>query len=277
MPTPSGSSRSAGSSPDPGAARYPEIVSESVLGERCAVIIEDDPGVRALLDEVFQVAGFVTVLAGDGADGIRAVQEHRPLITTLDVNLPGIDGFEVARRLRRISETHIIMISALADESDAVLGLTSGADDYLIKPFRPRELRARIEAALRRPRVGRARAVTSPTGDDETILRHHDIVHDLAAHTTRVAEDAVDLTPTEFDLLTTMLESRRRVRTRADLAVVLRGDLGSSSYVGDPDKRAVEVHMANLRRKIGDSSRAPRYIETVRGVGYRLTATATDE
>ena len=118
-----------------------------------AVIIEDDPGVRSLLDEVFLAAGFRTVLAGSGPEGLAAVAAHRPIITTLDINLPGIDGFEVARRIRQVSDTFIIMLSALADESDVVLGLTSGADEYLVKPFRPRELRARIEALLRRTRT----------------------------------------------------------------------------------------------------------------------------
>ncbi|MDF2509554.1 MAG: two-component system response regulator, partial [Microbacterium sp.] len=118
-----------------------------------AVIIEDDPGVRSLLDEVFLAAGFETHLAGSGPEGLAAIEQHRPVITTLDINLPGIDGFEVARRIRRVSDTFIIMLSALSDESDVVLGLTSGADEYLVKPFRPRELRARIQALLRRPRA----------------------------------------------------------------------------------------------------------------------------
>ncbi|MGN8027012.1 response regulator transcription factor [Microbacterium sp. 22242] len=267
-----------------------------------AVIIEDDPDVRSLLVEVFAAAGFRTIPTGSGPDGIAAVAEHDPIITTLDVNLPGIDGFEVARRIRRMSTTFIIMLSALGEESDVVLGLTSGADEYLVKPFRPRELRARIEAVLRRPRAqpparqeaeARSRPDAGPApvaarnpstavprsgaGDDDTGAagqwrRHRDIALDPATHTVLVAQQEVELTPTEFALLATLLESKRRVRSKADLTLVLRGDgFGTSYQVGEPDKRAIEAHMANLRRKIGDSTSEPRYIETVRGVGYRLT------
>lgn len=303
-------------------------MNEATPATHTAVIIEDDPDVRSLLDEVFQAAGFRTVLAGSGLEGVAAVAEHQPIITTLDINLPGIDGFEAARRIRLTSATFIIMLSALGEESDVVLGLTSGADEYVVKPFRPRELRARIQSLLRRPRtamgVGHpagsmpvaagpavaadrradqrepafAMASARPSGADSAGVRvaatparnpsataaillpgaagqwfaHRDISLDLATHTVLVAQQEVDLTPTEFDLLATLLESKRRVRSKADLALMLRGEaFGSSYYVGEPDKRAIEAHMANLRRKIGDSSVDPRYIETVRGVGYRLT------
>ncbi|MDQ4214296.1 response regulator transcription factor [Microbacterium capsulatum] len=261
---------------------------------RTAVIIEDDPDVGSLLDEVFRSAGFETVIAVSGLDGVDAVAQHRPVITTLDINLPGIDGFEVARRIRRVSPTYILMISALGEETDVVMGLGAGADEYLVKPFRPRELRARIEALLRRPRqspespVG-APAASEPARDpaanvlpaaqDATSWRsHRDIRLDPSTHTVLLAQQEVDLTPTEFDLLATLLESKRRVRSKADLALVLRGEeFGSEGYVSEPDKRAVEAHMTNLRRKIGDSTAAPRYIETVRGVGYRLTEYAQSQ
>ena len=282
---------------------------------KTAVIIEDDPDVRDLLDEVFAGAGFRTVLAGDGFEGVAAVEEHEPVITTLDVNLPGIDGFEAVRRIRKTSDTYIIMLSALAEESDVVLGLTSGADDYVTKPFRPRELRARVEAFMRRPRrvdrpdgdddTARSRAhltAVEPVGEDAVSdvapraarnpgaeasipvigidaaaewTSHRDLSLNLATHTVLVAQREVDLTPTEFDLLATLLESKRRVRSKSDLALVLRGEeFGSSYYVGEPDKRAIEAHIANLRRKLRDSSSDPIYIETVRGVGYRLTPQA---
>ncbi len=263
-------------------------MSDGEVRPHIAVIIEDDADVRSLLEEVFHAAGFTTVIADSGLAGVEAVREHRPVITTLDINLPGIDGFEVARRIRKVSPTFIIMISALAEESDVVLGLSSGADEYLVKPFRPRELRARIEALMRRPRAGAPAAsgpavaarnpaattsipIVDPTAGEQW-QSHRDLSLNPDTHTVLVAQKEVELTPTEFDLLATLLESKRRVRSKSDLALVLRGDaFGSSYYVGEPDKRAIEAHMANLRRKIGDNSTDPRYIETVRGLGYRLT------
>lgn len=250
-----------------------------------AVIIEDDPGVQSLLEEVFLAAGFETVLAGSGPEGLAAVEARRPVITTLDINLPGIDGFEVARRIRRISDTFIIMLSALAEESDVVLGLTSGADEYLVKPFRPRELRARIEALLRRPRLADPRepAPAAPAvgrgevpSTDATVSTwrgrvHRDLSLDLDTRLVLVAQRPVELTPTEFDLLAALMAARRRVCSKAELARGLRGAAGSAEPVSEPDKRAIETHMANLRRKLRDSPARPRYIETVRGVGYRLT------
>lgn len=265
------------------------------------VIIEDDPGVRSLLDEVFLAAGFETVLTGSGPDGLAAIEQHHPVITTLDINLPGIDGFEVARRIRRISDTFIIMLSALSDESDVVLGLTSGADEYLVKPFRPRELRARIEALLRRPRLpdprrpaaglpdarvpgtrladsGRSVGDAEQATDGATVLTwrgrvHRDLSLDLDTRMVLIGQRRIDLTPTEFDLLAMLLEARLRVCSKADLARGLRGaPEGSKDYVSEPDKRAIETHIANLRRKLGDSTMQPRYIETVRGVGYRLAS-----
>ncbi|MFJ6534114.1 response regulator transcription factor [Microbacterium sp. NPDC091662] len=259
-----------------------------------AVIIEDDPDVRSLLEEVFLAAGFETILTGSGLDGLAAIEQHHPVITTLDINLPGIDGFEVARRIRRISDTFIIMLSALSEESDVVLGLTSGADEYLVKPFRPRELRARIEALLRRPRVdprfsgprftdprpadiGRASAEPEPAADGATVLTwrgrvHRDLSLDLDTRMVLIGQRRIDLTPTEFDLLAMLLGAGLRVCSKADLARGLRGaPEGSNEYVSEPDKRAIETHIANLRRKLGDSTTTPRYVETVRGVGYRLT------
>src|SRR6478752_5653895 len=129
-----------------------------------AVIIEDDPDVRDLIDIVLTQSGFTTVVTENGTDGVEAVRKHNPLITTLDVNMPGMDGFAVAKRLRDFSSTYLIMITALADEIDVVQGFEAGADDYLVKPFRPRELRARADSMLRRPRA----RFDSPTGWVET-------------------------------------------------------------------------------------------------------------
>ncbi|MFS0911756.1 response regulator transcription factor [Microbacterium sp. 179-I 3D2 NHS] len=260
-------------------------MTDTSMDRLVAVIIEDDSGVRALLDEVFSAAGFETFLAESGPEGLAAVEARRPVITTLDINLPGIDGFEVARRIRRISSTFIIMLSALADESDVVLGLTSGADEYLVKPFRPRELRARIEALLRRPRAADPRPAAprmpldtangSTAGPTVLTWRgrvHRDLSLDLDTRVVLAGKRRIDLTPTEFELLAMLLESKRKVCSKTDLALGLRGGgPGGGGHVSEPDKRAIETHIANLRRKLGDSSSKPRYVETVRGVGYRLT------
>ena len=322
-------------------------MSDSADAQKTAVIVEDDPDIRHLLVEVLESAGFSTVSVGNGIDGVRAVIAYQPLITTLDVNMPGIDGFEAARRIRAQSDTYIIMLTGLEDEADVVLGLGAGADEYVVKPFRPRELRARIEALLRRPRAGSANSGNAPRQDSvgpsfpgarpatqtipvvpgaapayveqdaqlpptaampagpvvvpasqgpepretpgaELVPRgapgavatpggtwavHRDLQLDPDSRIVLVAGQELELTRTEFDLLATLMESKRRVRSKADLTLVLRGESYVTSYfVGEADKRAIEAHMTNLRRKLGDNPANPRYIETVRGVGYRLTS-----
>lgn len=274
---------------------------------KTAVIIEDDPEIRLILADVLESAGFSTVSVGNGIDGVRAVGAYEPLLTTVDVTMPGIDGFEAVRRIRASqSDTYIIMLTGLNDEADVIAGLGAGADDYLLKPFRPRELRARVEALLRRTRgeggsLVTGGAVTSPTvvsaptapdsptgtaasapedpgtgptaGADSGWVAHRDLLLHPENRLVTIGGRDLDLTRTEFDLLATLLESKRRVRSKADLTLVLRGESYVTSYfVGDADKRAVEAHMTNLRRKLGDSPTNPRYIETVRGVGYRLTS-----
>ena len=315
---------------------------------RTAVIVEDDADLRHLLVEVLEAAGFSTVSVGNGIDGIRAVLSYQPLITTLDVNMPGIDGIEAARRIRAQSDTYIIMITAMGEEADVVLGLTAGADEYITKPFRPREFRARVEAMLRRGRPGGVGAGNAPAtpvrtqesagpsfpgarpqntpatstipvvgpaaptrsapagpqspvivpssagpqeaglfGDSGVVgvidpamtegqwLAHRNLRLDLDSRIVLIDGDEIELTRTEFDLLAALMESRRRVRSKADLTLVLRGESYVTTYfVGDADKRAIEAHMTNLRRKIGDNPVQPRFIETVRGVGYRLTSDA---
>jgi two-component system OmpR family response regulator len=249
-------------------------------GAATAVIIEDDDVVRELLVDIFDAAGLHTIAVDNGADGVRAAVESRPVITTVDINMPGIDGLEATRRIRARSTTHIIVVSALTDEADAILALSAGADDFVAKPFRVREFRARIDSVLRRTRVGAG--VISPEAservdpEDATVYVHQDLVVDVA---TRVAERAgvdLGLTKTEFDILAAMLETGRRVRTKSELVVIVRGDRrASDGPVADVDLRTMETHIANLRRKLSEDSVAPRYIETVRGVGYRMTEPET--
>jgi DNA-binding response OmpR family regulator len=244
----------------------------SVEETRVAVVIEDEEDIRSLLSAVLAQAGFEVHGAANGAEGLELVRDREPLVTTLDVNMPGMDGFEVAKRIRAISSTYIVMLSARTEEIDALQGLEAGADDYVAKPFRPRELRARIDAMLRRPRHHIA---TSATGDspDGRWLEHHGLRLDPQTRIVTVDEADVELTRSEFDILADLLEAGRRVRAKTDLALMLRGEqFTGAEFVSDSDARAIEVHVANLRRKLGESPAQPRWIETVRGVGYRLTA-----
>lgn len=293
-------------------------IHESESVRRVAVVIEDDADIRHLVETVLTQGGFQVISAGNGLDGIEAVRRYEPIVTTLDVNMPGMDGFETARRIRAFSSTYIVMLTALGEEIDAVQGLDAGADDFVNKPFRPRELRARIEAMLRRPRsvptdspspeptsplivpiaepvsvsaqhaepevtAPQPAPVVAPAVSAESRTHHHDAGEGWLSHngldldpTTRVAQNVageLDLTRSEFDLLAALMQSQRRVRTKADLVLLLRGEsYVTSHFVSDQDKRAVEVHMANLRKKLGENPSMPRWIETVRGVGYRLTA-----
>jgi len=404
---------------------------------RVAVIIEDDDDIRHLLEAVLTQAGFDAIATSNGVDGVRAVRAYDPIVTTLDVSMPGMDGLETAKRIRAFSSTYIVMLTARDEEIDTLQGLEAGADDYMTKPFRPRELRARIDAMMRRPR----QALVSPSstyadapateGSDDSGFQgapgeYASVEHAAAefapapvvaapehapappveyrpaaaapqyqqpsvvqpttyqqapqqapqyqqapqqpqapqyqqappvqyqqappagyvpapagwvpapieyapappqgwvpapaAEAPPVAQppasapsnalalieppaapDAadwmehnglrlspemrlavlgtaeLDLTRTEFDLLAALLDSKRRVRSKADLALLLRGEsYVTAYYVNEADKRAVEAHMGNLRRKLGDSLTTPRWLETVRGVGYRLAASESD-
>jgi DNA-binding response OmpR family regulator len=244
---------------------------------RVAVVIEDEEDIRSLLSAVLAQGGFTVHGAATGEEGLELVREHAPLVTTLDVNMPGMDGFETAKRIRAISTTYIVMLSARTEEIDALQGLEAGADDYVAKPFRPRELRARIDAMLRRPRQhlatatdpGRERIETGSTG----WLEHQGVRLNTDTRIVTVDGADLDLTRSEFDILADLLGSGRRVRAKSDLAMMLRGEQYTGvEFVSDSDARAIEVHVANLRRKLGESPSNPRWIETVRGVGYRLTA-----
>lgn len=275
---------------------------------RIAVVIEDDADIRQLLAVVLEQAGFEPILTANGLDGIEAVRQHNPIVTTLDVSMPGIDGFETAKRIRAFSATYLIMLTARADEIDTLQGLEAGADDYVTKPFRPRELRARIEAMLRRPRhndpavaspaqlgitdAGTPAHTETPAASLHGGNAHHAVTTVAAAEPAagesiwrehrglrlnseerrvELGDEELDLTRTEFNLLEVLLLSGRRVRSKTELAEMLRNE-DAAFYVSDADKRAIEVHLANLRRKLGDHPTSPRWIETVRGVGYRLTA-----
>ncbi|MET1043754.1 MAG: response regulator transcription factor [Microbacteriaceae bacterium] len=347
---------------------------ESATAPRFAVVIDDDADIRQLLVDVLTQAGFQAIPTANGLDGVAAVRQFDPLVTTLDVNMPGMDGFETAKRIRAFSNTYIVMLTALEDEIDTLQGLESGADDYLVKPFRPRVLRARIDAMLRRPRVAGNQvaaqpAPTAPAGhaasapavatqqpaaaapapqpyqvapfqqaplqqapqqpvqhmppahippaqfpsapvqpqygapptraisqepvpqgafqvvqppgaasgpppaEQSGWMEHNGLWLNIDTRVVRLRGGELELTRSEFDLLAALLQSNRRVRTKPDLALLLRGESYVTTYlVSEADKRAIEVHMGNLRKKLSENVNAPRWIETVRGVGYRLTA-----
>jgi two-component system OmpR family response regulator len=319
---------------------------DSATAPRFAVVIDDDADIRQLLVDVLTQAGFQAIPTANGLDGVAAVRQFDPVVTTLDVNMPGMDGFETAKRIRAFSPTYILMLTALEDEIDTLQGLDSGADDYLVKPFRPRVLRARIDAMLRRPRVAgsalevqpvsapaaqpvhtapadpvaaaptqaaptqaapaaqqpytappplaiaqepvpqgafqavpvsgvQAPTVSSgpPAPEQSGWMEHNGLWLNIDTRVVRLRGAELELTRSEFDLLAALLQSNRRVRTKPDLALLLRGESYVTTYlVSEADKRAIEVHMGNLRKKLSENVNSPRWIETVRGVGYRLTA-----
>lgn len=242
--------------------------------QRTAVIVEDDVDIAGLIDVTLRQAGFVTYTALDGPAGLELIEQHDPVLTTLDVNLPTIDGFEVARRIRAFSNTYIMMLSSRQDEIDTLIGLDAGADDYLAKPFRPRELRARVEAMLRRLQLNASTGVQASGAADsgDAWLSHNGLRLHPTMRLVEMHGEPVELTRTEFDILEAVILRQRRVITKDELAAEVRPDL--HGYVTAADRRTVESHLANLRRKLGDSPTDARYIETVRGVGYRLAKVA---
>lgn len=249
---------------------------------RVAVVIEDDAHIRELITTILEKIGLEVIAVSDATDGIEVIRERQPTIVTLDINLPGIDGFEAARRIRAISQAYIVMVTARNEEIDTLQGLGAGADDFVAKPFRPRELRARVEAMLRRPREFSGSqldtSASSTVQEDNDIRDPHWLTHnglrlEPESRLVELDEVGIDLTQSEFDLLREIMESGRKVREKSDLALLLRNrGYIANDYVSDADRRSVEVHISNLRRKLNDPSAHPRIIETVRGIGYRLTA-----
>ena len=255
--------------------------------QRVALVVEDDADIRELLTHSLAMQGFSVHSTSSGHTALEIVRHQAPDLVTLDLGLPDLDGVEVCRRIREESDAYIIIISARVDEVDRLIGLEIGADDYLTKPFSPRELAARVNAMFRRPRAsqgsidqptpagGHASAKTpvpvSPSephattdGSDIVLGR---ISVDTDSRTASIDENEVELTRTEFDLLATMIAKPRRVWGRDVLLRTIWGDGWTD------DEHLVEVHVGNLRRKLGRAAKptAPLpFIRTVRGVGYRM-------
>jgi len=220
------------------------------------LVVEDEAKIARLVRDYLEHAGFQVLVAGDGDAALANARRSRPDLVVLDLGLPGRDGLDVARTLRRTSEVPIVMLTARGDETDRVVGLELGADDYVVKPFGPKELVARVRAVLRRTETARA-------GGPE-VLRVADVEVDVARMRVSVGGRPVELTPTEFQLLATLAREPGRVFTRGQLLDAVHG-VAFESY-----ERAVDAHVKNIRKKLEPAPGRPRYLLTVHGVGYRF-------
>ena len=219
------------------------------------LVVDDEARIADIARDYLERAGFRVSVAGSGPDAIAAARARRPDLIVLDLGLPQIDGLDVTRTLRKHSNVPIIMLTARVEERDKLLGLEIGADDYVTKPFSPKELVARVRAVFRRIDAPPERGQLIHAGDVEL---------DTVKMRAEVAGRAVEVTPTEFELLATLARQPGRVFTRAQLLDAIRG------VEVDSFDRAIDTHVKNLRRKIEPDARHPRYLLTVHGVGYKL-------
>jgi DNA-binding response OmpR family regulator len=220
------------------------------------LVVEDETKIARLVRDYLEHAGFQAEVVGDGEAALASARRSRPDLVVLDLGLPGRDGLDVARVLRRTSSVPIVMLTARGDEIDRVVGLELGADDYVVKPFSPKELVARVRAVLRRTQA-------APAGGPE-VLRVADVEVDLPRMRVSVGGRPVELTPTEFQLLWALMREPGRVFTRGQLLDAVHG-VAFESY-----ERAIDAHVKNLRKKLEPTPSRPRYLLTVHGVGYRF-------
>jgi len=219
------------------------------------LVVDDEPKIVQLAREYLEHAGFIVVSASDGSEALRHARADAPDLIVLDLGLPKLDGLDVARALRRDSNVPIVMLSGRSDESDKLVGLELGADDYVTKPFSPKELVARVRAVLRR--VERP----APASD---MIRVADVILDIPRMRVRAGTREVELTATEFQLLVTLAREPGRVFTRSQLLDAVHG-VAFESY-----ERAIDAHVKNIRRKLELDPSEPTYVQTVHGVGYRF-------
>ena len=220
------------------------------------LVVDDEPKIVALARDYLEHAGFAVIAAGDGPAALALARSRRPDLVVLDLGLPGLDGLDVARALRRDSDVPILVLTARTDEADRIAGLELGADDYVSKPVSPREMVARVRAILRRTELA--------TTLTEAPIRILDVELDPSRMRASIGGRPVDLTPTEFTLLATLARQPGRVFTRSQLLDVIHG-VAFEAY-----ERAIDGHIKNLRRKLEPDPAHPRYLQTVHGVGYRF-------
>jgi two-component system alkaline phosphatase synthesis response regulator PhoP len=220
------------------------------------LVVDDEPRIVQLVRDYLEHGGFTVLVASDGQAALRTARTGRPDLVVLDLGLPGLNGLDVARALRRDGEVPIIMLTARTEETDKLVGLELGADDYMTKPFSPKELVARVRAVLRRAEVLHSPADVIRVGTDVEL--------DVPRMEARFAKRRIELTKTEFQLVATMARQPGRVFTRAQLLDAVKG-VAFESY-----ERAIDAHIKNIRRKIEQNPRSPRYLLTVFGVGYRF-------
>lgn len=237
-----------------------EVTSNVVPTPARVLIVDDERALAQILGSYLVKAGYVVHYAADGLVAVAAARELDPEVILLDLGLPGLDGLEVCRQVRTFTDCYILMLTARDDETDRIIGLGVGADDYIGKPFSPREVVARVNAVLRRPRPSKASATDIPPQE----RRFGDVRIDPAAREVWLGDTQLSLTRTEFDILDVLSSQPRNALTRRQII----DQVWNAEWVGDD--HVVNVHIANLRRKLGDDPDEPRYLLTVRGVGYRM-------
>lgn len=226
------------------------------------LVVDDEPEIVKLVRAYLEQAGYRVAIAQNGREALTVARHEKPDLVILDLTMPEMDGLEFTRRLRQERNTPIIMLTARVEETDRIVGLELGADDYVTKPFSPREIVARVRAVLRR---------VQPEPESAKVLRVGDLVLNQSEHSLTVAGQPVSLTPTEFELLTILMIHPGRVFSRMDLLERLQGE----AYA--PYERTVDAHVKNLRAKIEPDSSNPRYILTVFGIGYKFTKEGSQE
>ncbi|MDC7120603.1 response regulator transcription factor [Cellulomonas fimi] len=229
------------------------------VAARRAVVVDDEVALATLVGGYLERDGFEVTVCHDGAQAVEVVRQVDPDVVVLDLGLPGVDGIEVCRQLRTFTDCYVVMLTARAEEVDTLIGLSVGADDYVTKPFSPRELMARVNVLLRRPRQS-----TSTPAPAALALQIGPLCVDVDARETHLDGRRIELTRTEFDILTALASRPGIVLSRRALIDVVWG----AGWVGDD--HLVDVHVLHVRQKLGDTAKEQRFVRTVRGVGYRI-------